>query len=154
MDIIITGIDGAMGQILARTIAAQDDMQVIAGVTPTGADGAYLKPSDYTGPADMVIDFSHHNGTKPLMDYCVERSLPVVVCTTGQTDGCCHPETCCSCQAANGILVLLEDDRTSTDKTDTANHLRCHTRHIPTVLGRVHCTIEAIGRHHHKQGGS
>lgn len=86
MDIIVTGIDGAMGQLLAKAIASQDDMQVIAGVTPTGADGAYLKPSDYTGPADMVIDFSHHLGTKPLMDYCVERSLPVVVCTTGQTE--------------------------------------------------------------------
>ena len=79
-------IDGAMGTILARTIEKTDDMEVIAGVTPTGADGAFLNMSDYTGPADMVIDFSHHDGTKALIDYCVERKLPVVVCTTGQTE--------------------------------------------------------------------
>ena len=86
MKVIINGIDGAMGTILARTIEKTDDMEVIAGVTPTGADGAFLNMSDYTGPADMVIDFSHHDGTKALIDYCVERKLPVVVCTTGQTE--------------------------------------------------------------------
>ena len=42
MKVIINGSDGAMGMILARVIAQTDDMEVIAGVTPTGADGAYL----------------------------------------------------------------------------------------------------------------
>ena len=42
--------------------------------------------ADYQGPADMVIDFSHHACTRDLMDYCVSRGLPVVVCTTGQTE--------------------------------------------------------------------
>ena len=86
MKVIVNGIDGAMGTILARVIAQTDDMEVIAGVTPTGADGAYLTPDEYQGPADVVIDFSHHAGTKTLMDYCVARNLPVVVCTTGQTE--------------------------------------------------------------------
>ena len=86
MKVIINGIDGAMGTILARVIAGTSDMEVIAGVTPTGADGAYLTLDAYQGPADMVIDFSHHSCTTDLMDYCVERNLPVVVCTTGQTE--------------------------------------------------------------------
>ena len=84
MKVIINGIDGAMGSILARIIASTDDMEVIAGVTPTGADGAYLTMDAYQGPADMVIDFSHHSVTAELMDYCVKRGLPAVVCTTGQ----------------------------------------------------------------------
>ena len=86
MKVIINGIDGAMGTILAGVIAKTDDMEVIAGVTPTGADGAYLTLDAYQGPADMVIDFSHHACTTDLMDYCVSRNLPVVVCTTGQTE--------------------------------------------------------------------
>ena len=86
MKVIINGSDGAMGTILARVIAQTDDMEVIAGVTPTGADGAYLTMDDYQGPADMVIDFSHHTVTTDLMDYCVKRGLPAVVCTTGQTE--------------------------------------------------------------------
>lgn len=86
MDVIINGIDGAMGKKLVAAIEKTDDMKVIAGVTPTGADGAYLKPSDYNGPADVMIDFSHHDGTVSMIDYCVSRGLPVVVCTTGQSD--------------------------------------------------------------------
>ena len=86
MKVIINGSDGAMGTLLARAIAQTDDMEVIAGVTPTGADGAYLTMDAYQGPADMVIDFSHHSVTTELMDYCVKRGLPAVVCTTGQTD--------------------------------------------------------------------
>ncbi len=86
MKVIINGSDGAMGTLLARAIAQTDDMEVIAGVTPTGADGAYLTMDAYQGPADMVIDFSHHSVTTELMDYCVKRGLPAVVCTTGQTE--------------------------------------------------------------------
>ena len=86
MKVIINGIDGAMGTILAGIIRKTDDMEIVAGVTPTGFEGAYLTMDEYQGPADMVIDFSHHDGTKALLDYCVKRNLPVVVCTTGQTD--------------------------------------------------------------------
>ena len=86
MKVIINGIDGAMGTILAGIIEKTEDMELVAGVTPTGFDGAYLTMADYQGPTDMVIDFSHHEGTKALVDYCVERNLPVVLCTTGQTE--------------------------------------------------------------------
>lgn len=86
MKVIINGIDGAMGQILARIVEQTEDMELVAGITPTGADGAYLTPSEYTGPADVMIDFSHHEGTEAMMDYCMSRGLPVVVCTTGQTE--------------------------------------------------------------------
>ena len=86
LKVVINGIDGAMGTILARSIAAAADMEVVAGITPTGADGAYLRPSDFTGEADVLIDFSHHDGTYALMEYCVGRGLPAVVCTTGQTE--------------------------------------------------------------------
>lgn len=86
MKVIVNGIDGAMGSIMARVINESEDMTIAAGVTPTGFEGAYTTLDQYQGPADMVIDFSHHDGTKALMDYCVERKLPVVVCTTGQTE--------------------------------------------------------------------
>lgn len=85
MKIMINGIDGAMGTILAGIISECEDMEVVAGVTPTGA-GDYLTPDEYQGDLDMVIDFSHHAATESLMKYCVSRNVPAVVCTTGQTD--------------------------------------------------------------------
>ena len=102
MKVIVNGIDGAMGTLLAKAIAKTSDMEVIAGVTPTGADGAYLTLDAYQGPADMVIDFSHHSCTADLMAYCVSRKLPVVVCTTGQDE----EEMACIAEAAGSIPVF------------------------------------------------
>lgn len=102
MKVIVNGIDGAMGTILAGVIAKTSDMEVVAGVTPTGADGAYLTLDAYQGPADMVIDFSHHSCTADLMAYCASRKLPVVVCTTGQDEA----EMACIAETAKSIPVF------------------------------------------------
>ena len=83
--VIVNGIDGAMGSVLAKCIEAADDMEVAAGITPTGWNGSYLTPAECSDEADVLIDFSHHDGTKALVDYCVDRGLPAVICTTGQT---------------------------------------------------------------------
>lgn len=84
--VIINGIDGAMGSIVAKLVAESDDMEVVAGITPTGFEGAYTTPAECREDADVLIDFSHHDGTKDLVDFCVERGLPAVICTTGQTE--------------------------------------------------------------------
>ena len=36
--------------------------------------------------ADVLIDFSSAKAADALLDYCVERSLPVVLCTTGLSE--------------------------------------------------------------------
>ena len=83
--VIINGASGAMGTIMSQVIEKTDDMEVAAGAALNGEGGFYSSLEEYQGPADVVIDFSHHSGTVPLMDYCVSRGLPAVVCTTGQT---------------------------------------------------------------------
>lgn len=35
---------------------------------------------------DVIIDFSHHSLIVPLLNFAVDRKLPVVLCTTGLTD--------------------------------------------------------------------
>ncbi len=84
--VIINGASGAMGKLLAQVIDRTDGMEVVAGAALNGEGGFYSRLEEYQGPADIVIDFSHHSDTVPMMDYCVSRGLPAVVCTTGQTD--------------------------------------------------------------------
>ena len=84
--VIINGASGAMGKKLSQAIDMTDGMEVVAGAALNGEGGFYSRLEDYQGPADIVIDFSHHSDTVPLMDYCVSRGLPAVVCTTGQTE--------------------------------------------------------------------
>ena len=139
MKVVINGIDGAMGQILARCVEAAEDMEIAAGITPTGAGDA-LTPADYKGPADIVIDFSHHEGTKPLMDYCVERELPVVVCTTGQTD-----EEMAYIQKASESIPVFKSANMSVGVALVAKVVN----EIAAKFGK--CDIEIVETHHNRK---
>ena len=84
MDIIVNGARGRMGQEVCRLLQ-EDGHRLAAAVDRSGQDGCYTRLADYTGPADVVIDFSNHEGVEELMAYCVQRGLPLVAATTGYT---------------------------------------------------------------------
>ena len=84
MDIIVNGARGRMGQEVCRLLQ-EDGHRLAAAVDRSGQDGCYARLVDYTGPADVVIDFSNHEGVEELMAYCVQRGLPLVAATTGYT---------------------------------------------------------------------
>ena len=85
MNIIVNGALGRMGQEVCRLIQ-EEGHTLAARVDRSGADGCYAHLADYTGPADVVIDFSNHACAGELMDYCVGRNLPLVAATTGYTE--------------------------------------------------------------------
>lgn len=84
MRILVNGAGGRMGREVLR-LMEQNSIALAAGVDRHGGEGVYQTLREYTGPADVVIDFSSHAATRELMDYCVDRNLPVVVATTGHT---------------------------------------------------------------------
>ena len=84
MNIIVNGAAGRMGQQVCRLLAEQGHT-LAAAVDRSGWEGFYAALADYTGPADVVVDFSFHEGVGELVDYCVGRKLPLVAATTGYT---------------------------------------------------------------------
>lgn len=64
--------------------------ELIAGVDPT-ADGTNTPVPcvnhifDAETQVDCIIDCSHHTGTHDLIEFAVNKKLPLVLCTTGQT---------------------------------------------------------------------
>ena len=86
MNIIINGASGRMGRIVDALIQRGGEHTVAARVDwSNAASGGLSALSEYDGPADVVIDFSNHTATAQVTGYCVERKLPVVIATTGQT---------------------------------------------------------------------
>lgn len=85
MNIIVNGALGRMGQEVCRLVQ-EEGHTLAARVDRSGADGCYAHLADYTGPADVVIDFSNHACVGELMAYCVGRNLPLVAATTGYTE--------------------------------------------------------------------
>ena len=85
MIVIVNGAGGRLGQEVLK--AAKDGGHTVVAVDKFGSPEAvtYKSLAEYTGAADVVIDFSSHLATEELTSYVVKRNLPLVLATTGQT---------------------------------------------------------------------
>lgn len=86
INVLINGACGRMGKEVEKIVEASETMSVAAKVDKMAAEsGCYTDINDFTGKADIIIDFSNHLGTKELLDYAVKNNIPTVVATTGHT---------------------------------------------------------------------
>ena len=92
MKILVNGICGFMGKEVAKLcVAGYRGATLAGGVDPAGleTEGAMVYTDFASVPADAdidcIIDFSVHFCTPALLDFAVERKIPVVLATTGHT---------------------------------------------------------------------
>lgn len=84
---IMHGCNGRMGRVITGLIREDEKIRIVAGVDSyTGVPNDYpvfesIEKCDVD--ADVVIDFSNASAVDGLLDYCVEKKLPVVLCSTG-----------------------------------------------------------------------
>ena len=87
MTVIVHGAGGRLGQEVIKAAKAAGHAVVAVDKTGTSPEETtYRNLTDYTGAADVVIDFSSHLATEELLAYVTARRLPLVLATTGQTD--------------------------------------------------------------------
>lgn len=87
MRIILNGACGRMGRVLQTMIAEGCQGASLAAAVDafSNEDGILPSLSQFQGEADCIIDFSNHAATSALCSFAAERSLPLVIATTGQT---------------------------------------------------------------------
>ena len=88
--VIMHGCNGKMGQTITGLIAADEEIEIVAGID-TYDDGRNSYPvfADINRcdvEADAVIDFSTAAAIDALLDYCVQKKLPCVLCSTGLSE--------------------------------------------------------------------
>ena len=87
--IIISGCNGRMGQVVSRMCAESEDMDVVAGFDFSAKKmcnyPVYSDPMEFSGSADVIIDFSNPSFMNKLLSYAESRDLAVIFCTTGYT---------------------------------------------------------------------
>ena len=108
MKILVHGAGGHMGQIICRMAEeGRSGAELAARVSPElasdPANAVYSSLDEFTGSVDVVIDFSNHSATEALLDYCISRSFPLVIATTGQTES----EKALIAEAAKKIPVFF-----------------------------------------------
>ena len=88
--VIMHGCNGHMGQVISGLIDGDSDAQIVAGIDLCdNRENGYPVFTDIQErdvQADVMIDFSSFKATDGVLDYCREKKLPLVLCTTGLTD--------------------------------------------------------------------
>ena len=90
MRIIVNGANGAMGKYVLEAVQSgrfdTEAAAVISRSFETDASACrFSSPAECTVQADCVIDFSNHEGTAELTQYCVRTGTPVIIATTGHS---------------------------------------------------------------------
>lgn len=85
--VIMHGCNGKMGQVITRLAAADPELAIVAGVDARAQAlndyPVFGDISECDVEADVVIDFSNAAAVDHLLDWCQEKQMPVVLCTTG-----------------------------------------------------------------------
>lgn len=88
--VIINGCNGKMGQCVTGICAGDEEIEIVAGIdTYDGIANDYpVFPSlkECVVEADVIIDFSTAKALDLLIEYSVDRQIPVVLCTTGLSE--------------------------------------------------------------------
>ena len=88
--VIMCGCKGHMGQVITEICKEDPDIEIVAGIDLyDGIKNEYPVFSnidDCDIEADAVIDFSNVSVIDGMLKYCVEKQVPVVLCTTGLSE--------------------------------------------------------------------
>ncbi|MBQ8148520.1 MAG: 4-hydroxy-tetrahydrodipicolinate reductase [Lachnospiraceae bacterium] len=88
--IIMHGCNGKMGQVISGIAANDAQAEIVAGIDVydgiTNTYPVFADIKDCNVEADVIIDFSTAKAVDGLLDYAVEKQIPVVLCTTGLSE--------------------------------------------------------------------
>ena len=143
---IMHGCNGKMGQVISGLIAEDEGIEIVAGVdTWTGRENPYpvftsLQACDVD--ADVVIDFSNAAAVDALLEVCVERKLPVVLCTTGLSEA-----QLAKAEEAGSHTAVLR----SANMSLGVNLLMKLLRDAAKVLAPAGFDMELVEKHHNQK---
>ena len=87
---IMHGCNGHMGQVITGLIKDDPEIEIVAGIDPVDCrDNGYpVFPNleACTVDADVIIDFTSAKAADGLLKYCVQKKIPVVLCSTGLSE--------------------------------------------------------------------
>ena len=87
INLLISGINGAMGKTLLTVVKDYDELNVTAGVDKNiaGIEGISVYDSfdKVEEKVDVVIDFSTPGVLTSMLEYCIKNKAAAVICTTG-----------------------------------------------------------------------
>lgn len=141
--IIMHGCNGKMGQVISGLVAADSEAEIVAGVDVydqvANPYPVFKSIEECNVEADAIIDFSNAAGVDKLLDYCVEKQVPVVLCTTGLSE-----EQLAHVKAASEKVAILK----SANMSLGINMLLKLLKEATSILAPAGFDIEIVEKHH------
>ena len=143
---IMHGCNGHMGRVITDIIKNTEGIELVAGIVK------YTKvPNDYPVfesladcdvEADVIIDFSNAKAVDALIDHCVEKQIPVVLCTTGLSE-----EQLDKVEKAYEKVAILK----SANMSLGINTLMELLKKAATVFAPAGFDMEIVEKHHNQK---
>lgn len=144
--VLMHGCNGKMGQMISGLIQEEEQLEIAAGVDAfTGLANTY-PVFETIGvcnvPVDVVIDFSNAGAVDELLDFCMEKQVPVVLCTTGLSK-----EQLMKVEKVSQKVAVLK----SANMSMGINLLLKMLKDAAKVLAPAGYDIELVERHHNQK---
>ena len=143
---IMHGCNGKMGQVISGLVKEDDVIEIVAGIDKfTGIENPYpvfTSLAECDVQADVVIDFSNAAAVDELLDVCVEKTLPVVLCTTGLSE-----EQLQKVEEASKKVAVLR----SANMSLGINTLMKLLKDAANVFAPAGYDIEIVEKHHNQK---
>ena len=144
--ILMHGCNGKMGRMITEIVKNDSDAEIVAGVDKfTGIPNEYPvfeQVGQCDVDADVVVDFSNAGAVDDLLDYCVEKGLPVVLCTTGLSE-----EQLKKVEESSRKIAILK----SANMSMGINLLLKLLKDAAKVLAPAVYDIELVEKHHNQK---
>jgi len=143
----MNGFLGRMGNVICQLAEDNPNCEVVAGIdanlnAPIEPFPTFNKVIECDMPADVIIDFSTASAVPEILDYAVNRKIPIVICTTGLTDD---------------IIIKINESSKEIPIFKSAN-MSLGVNLISQILKRISKTlynasfdIEIIDKHHNQK---
>ncbi len=144
--VIMHGCNGKMGQTISGLIAADEEIEIVAGIDAfddgRNAYPVFTEIGQCDVEADALIDFSTAAAVDKLLDYCMEKRLPCVLCTTGLSEA-----QLVKIKEASGKTAILK----SANMSLGINLLMKLLKEAAPVLDGAGFDIEIVEKHHNQK---
>ena len=143
---IMHGCNGRMGHVIVDLCKEEQEIQVVAGVDAFG-ENTYDFPvfkslSECNVDADVIVDFSNASAVDGLLDYCVAKAIPVVLCSTGLS-----AEQLDKVKEASAKVAVLK----SANMSVGVNVLIKVLKEVSPLFAAAGFDIEIVEKHHNQK---
>lgn len=144
--VIMHGCNGRMGQVITNLVAADETIEMVAGIDAWD-DGHNAYPvfkslAECDVEADAVIDFSTAAAIDKLLEDCIAKNMPVVLCTTGLSE-----EQLKKVKDASSKVAVLK----SANMSLGINMLMDLLKEATKTLASAGFDIEIVEKHHNQK---